>query len=211
MKKSILLLGDSIIDNEVYLQAGERSTHEAISDVFPDDEVHMYAVDGAVVADVPGQINGFLSKHNAREVSHILLSVGGNDALGVLPSLGLPVANSFEAFARMGGVLSAFDNQYQKLLDRLCQHFPQANLSVMSIYNGNLQQDEIPVASVQAFSAVAISMYNDVIYRNAIEKGCRVLELRSFFTDPSMYANPIEPSAKGSQAIAMKYEQLLAS
>lgn len=207
MNTNILLLGDSIIDNKVYLKKNQLSTDEVFKHQFREQRVHMHAVDGAVASHIPSQIDAFLRNGNPDEITHILLSAGGNDALKILPTMGDPVTHSFEAFARVGGVLSAFDRDYQDALMLIRKIFKNAEVCVMTVYNGNLKQ-QYPFAGIEAFSASAISMFNDVIYRNARAHDCKVLELREFFTDQSMYANPIEPSAKGSKAILEQYIRL---
>jgi hypothetical protein len=67
---------------------------------------------------------------------------------------------------------------------------------VCTIYNGNLD----PLVAMAARAAV--SAYNDRVYQVANEFGLPVLELRSICSEPSDYANPIEPSGHGGAMIA---------
>jgi hypothetical protein len=48
----------------------------------------------------------------------------------------------------------------------------------------------------------ALMMFNDVILRTAFERGVPVIDLRLVCTEPSDYANPIEPSGQGGRKIA---------
>ena len=74
------LLGDSIIDNKVYVNPGELSVKEHLEDqsgyVF-----NQLAVDGHTTSDV---IEHQLDKVNNKLTTHNVLSIGGNDLLGHL-------------------------------------------------------------------------------------------------------------------------------
>src|SRR5438552_15703111 len=68
--------------------------------------------------------------------------------------------------------------------------------TVCTIYNGNLSRDEAAVARV------GLTAFNDVILRVAFEASFRVIDLRLVCSEPSDYANPIEPSSAGGEKIA---------
>ena len=68
--------------------------------------------------------------------------------------------------------------------------------TVCTIYNGNLSEDEAAVARV------GLTAFNDVILRVAFESRFRVIDLRLVCSEPSDYANPIEPSSAGGEKIA---------
>jgi hypothetical protein len=55
---------------------------------------------------------------------------------------------------------------------------------------------------VAALACVALVFFNDVILRSAYERGVGVIDLRVVCTEPSDYANPIEPSGTGGLKIA---------
>ena len=74
----IVLLGDSIFDNAVYAQEGPSVIEHLLAHLEPDGDATMLAEDGHVVNDVHGQIQWV-----PEETTHILVSAGGNDALGV--------------------------------------------------------------------------------------------------------------------------------
>ena len=52
-------------------------------------------------------------------------------------------------------------------------------------------------------------VFNDVILRVAVEYGLAVIDLRFVCTEPSDYANPIEPSSIGGAKIARAIVDLL--
>ena len=73
------MLGDSIIDNKVYVHPGELSVKEHL-----EDRLHVFnqlAVDGHTTSDV---IEHQLDKVNNKLTTHNVLSIGGNDLLGHL-------------------------------------------------------------------------------------------------------------------------------
>ena len=74
-----------------------------------------------------------------------------------------------------------------------------------TIYNGNLGPLEAPVARV------ALTAFNDVIVRFALEHGLRLVDLRAVCTEPSDYANPIEPSGPGGLKIAKAIARALSA
>ncbi|TME73109.1 MAG: hypothetical protein E6I46_12235 [Chloroflexi bacterium] len=68
--------------------------------------------------------------------------------------------------------------------------------TVCTIYNGNLSRDEAAVARV------GLTAFNDVILRVAFEASFRVIDLRLVCSEPSDYANPIEPSSACGEKIS---------
>jgi hypothetical protein len=68
--------------------------------------------------------------------------------------------------------------------------------AVCTVYNGALEPDRARIARV------ALALFDDVILRTAIEWRLDVLELRLVCSEPSDYANPIEPSGAGGAKIA---------
>ena len=72
----IVLLGDSIFDNGRYV-LGEPDVIAQVRKVMPaGGKALLLAVDGAMTDDVQGQV-----RRVPGEASHLVLSVGGNDAL----------------------------------------------------------------------------------------------------------------------------------
>src|SRR3954465_894393 len=72
----IALLGDSVIDNKAYVVGGP-DVAEQVRMVAPTHwKVSRLAIDGAVSSSVLAQLNGLPS-----DATHLVISVGGNDAL----------------------------------------------------------------------------------------------------------------------------------
>lgn len=74
-------------------------------------------------------------------------------------------------------------------------------VTVCTIYEGNFTaEDEWPAPTVIA--RLALSVFNDVITRAALERGVPIIDLRAVCTEPADYANPIERSGQGGWKIA---------
>ena len=59
-----------------------------------------------------------------------------------------------------------------------------------------------PDPTMQRLTTTALNLFNDCIIREAIVRGLPVLDLRLICTEPSDYANEIEPGIPGGQKIA---------
>ena len=193
----VSLLGDSIIDNKVYVNPGELSVKEHLEDqsgyVFK-----QLAVDGHTTNDVINyQLDSLtnLSTHN-------VLSIGGNDLLGHMSflqsSLELTVVELLEQAV---GLLAPIKKRYRTIVENLSQQ--NSKVLLCTVYEGNLMGD--PYYSNVAFASKAmVSMLNDIIFTTGTTFNVDVLELRNIFTKPEDYANPIEPSHKGGEKLSNK-------
>src|SRR5690349_4206022 len=74
--KHIVLLGDSIFDNEAYSGTG-RDVSSQLQLLLLDWKVTLLAVDGSTTLDMRPQIRKIPAN-----TTHIVVSMGGNDALG---------------------------------------------------------------------------------------------------------------------------------
>jgi hypothetical protein len=59
-----------------------------------------------------------------------------------------------------------------------------------------------PEPLMQRLAMAALTVFNDVIVREAVGAGLPLLDLRLICEEDSDYANPIEPSASGGEKIA---------
>jgi hypothetical protein len=99
----IVLLGDSIFDNAAYV-AGGLDVVRQLSDILPSGwRATLNARDGAVIADLPQQLQKLPG-----DASHLVVSVGGNDALGDAGLLDRKVASMAEALELITGVRERF-------------------------------------------------------------------------------------------------------
>jgi hypothetical protein len=185
----IALLGDSIFDNAAYT-AGAPDVVSHLRALLPAGwRATLLAVDGATTADIGPQIAELEA-----DVTHIVVSMGGNDALMNSDVLNLPVGSTAEALALFGKRAGAFRASYVAALDGILAL--RRRTTVCTVYEGNLEPAWAPLARV------GLTMFNDVILRVAFERAVDVIDLRLVCTDPADYANPIEPSDAGGRKIA---------
>lgn len=191
----IALLGDSIFDNARYTNEGPDVAAQVHSLLPPGGKVSLLAVDGSTTEDIVDQM-----RRLPREATHLILSVGGNNALMHASKLGIPLfgiaeTSTTSALQLMADIAKEFETAYRAGVETCLQ--PGLPLAVCTIYNGCF-----PDAAYQRIISVALAIFNDVILRVAIEYGLSVIDLRSVCTDPEDYANPIEPSSVGGEKIA---------
>ncbi len=186
----IALLGDSIFDNAPYTKGGPAVIDHLRQIIPADSRADLLAVDGSVASQVAAQLEGLTPAH-----THIVLSVGGNDALGREDILDTPVDSSHAALLLIAEAIESFEVDYRDAVTRcLATGLP---VVVCTIYNGNF-----PIPEYQRVITTALAVYNDVILRVASEHGLRVIDLRRVCQTAADYANPIEPSVAGGRKIA---------
>lgn len=191
----LVLLGDSIFDNAAYVE-GAPSVIDQVRKHLPDNwQATLLAVDGNVANNIKTQL-----KRLPVDSTHLALSVGGNDALGVSPHLYAPTPlPMMQALQVLSGMQSRFRRSYELAVDNAASMGKP--LLVCTIY------DQVPDLSEEL--RTALSLFNDVIVQVAIRMGLPVLDLRAICTEASDYAaiSPIEPSSSGGDKVAMRLVQ----
>lgn len=193
----VVLLGDSIFDNGAYVP-GQPPVIELVQSLLPrDSKATLLAIDGAVTRDVLPQLNGL-----PPDASHLVLSVGGNDALGQMGILSKPADSVAEALERLAAMGEQFAKVYEQVLEALLDH----NLPTVlcTIYNPSF-----PNPVTQRLSVTGLTIFNDVIIRLAAQAGLPLIDLRFVCGEPVDFANPIEPSAIGGAKIAARIVQVV--
>ncbi|HZS98994.1 MAG TPA: SGNH/GDSL hydrolase family protein [Terriglobales bacterium] len=186
----IILLGDSIFDNASYTRGGPDVIAQ-VRQLLPQGwKASLLAVDGSVTLNVPAQLEPL-----PQDASHLVLSVGGNDALMKSEILNTPVRSTAEALALLADVAGRFEENYREAVHACLQ--PNLPLGLCTIYNGRF--DDV---KFQRAVTTALKIFNDAILRVAFELGLPVIDLRFICTSVPDYANPIEPSSVGGAKIA---------
>lgn len=195
----VVLLGDSIFDNAAYVPGGP-DVRSQLAGALPDDwRVTLLAVDGAMIEDVDRQLSGI-----PRDTTHLVLSVGGNDALSHIDILERRAASVAEVLDLLASIAGVFARRYRRMLDGVLEL--DLPLTICTIYNGNL-----PDPQLQRRASTALVVFNDAILRAAAVAGVGVVELREICEEPGDYANPIEPSVAGGEKIARAISRVLTS
>ncbi|MEN3337258.1 MAG: hypothetical protein V7647_934 [Acidobacteriota bacterium] len=186
----VVLLGDSIFDNRAYTGREPDVITHLRSLLQPSWRATLVAVDGATTEGLASQV-----RKVPADVTHAVVSVGGNDALGNMDLLSTPARSTADALALFGRRSAAFEADYRRAIRSAAAL--NCPLTLCTIYNGNL-----PDAQQAALGRVALMLFNDVILRTAFDIGAAVIDLRLVCDEPGDYANPIEPSGRGGLKIA---------
>jgi len=191
-KGRVLLLGDSIFDNDRYV------TGKSVIDHFNERlfasclwDVKKRAVDGDKVEHVLSRL-----PENIAQFSDIFLSVGGNDALAHREKLA-QVSSAEDLSRILIAPVSEFKKDYESLLNSLVKI--KARVTVCTIYTA------IPFGNEkwETYVPIALRAYNQVIVEAAEKYGMDVLRLEEICTQPEDFSSisPIEPSEIGGAKI----------
>lgn len=196
MNHHIVLLGDSIFDNAKYVPDGLPVIEHLRQIIPPNWQATLVAVDGDETPDVFGQ-----TKRIPETATHLIVSVGGNDAIGYLPMFADRVNTIGEALLHLGKMRNTFCEQYRQML----RHVMNFNLpvAVCTIHTS------IPDLGVGEKTALAL--FNEVILQEAFMANVPVIDLRLICNEDVDYSevSPIEPSHAGGQKIAQAIYSLL--
>jgi lysophospholipase L1-like esterase len=188
--RTVLLLGDSILDNEPYTGGAPDTTAHLRSTLGAGWTVELLARDGATMVDVASQLRR-IPRHEAVA----FLSVGGND---LAQHIGLLARSSTSAESVLGELLQIADRfsaNYDEVARSLAAKVERTILC--TIYE--VQLEPRPFAEL---ARVPLGVLNDRIIRVAARSGLEVLELRDVCTSPADFVMQIEPSARGARRIA---------
>jgi len=183
----VVLLGDSVFDNAAYVPGGPDVIRQVRERLPAGWRATLRAVDGATTAGVPGQ-----AQRLPPDATHLIVSVGGNDALG---HIGVLEEAASQALDRLAAVGTGFAHNYRTVLDGvLARGLPAA---ICTIY-----EPRFPDPRLQRLAVTALNLFNDPIIREAARRGLPLLDLRLICNDDRDLANPIEPSVQGGAKIA---------
>jgi len=220
------LLGDSTLDNIVWVGEKNHCIKNLLENLLPDYTIHNYAADAFTTNDVLVGNNPVIS-HGKREtigdpfppsddgiffpplehmdrlehVSHVVLSVGGNDIREILGRMDkLPV------------ILKRLLTNYPLIVERILKK--TSNLIIMSQYKPNKTNDKVYNVykamerlsgqnSVETLEAMMEVIYQP-IFNIAKEHHIPIIDLSNTFDifDNDLYESQIEPSYKGGQVIS---------
>jgi lysophospholipase L1-like esterase len=193
--RHVVLLGDSIFDNAKYVPDG-TSVIQHMQAALPEWQTTLLAVDGDVTKDVIGQ-----TKLLPEDVTHLVVSVGGNDALQELNVLKQSVRTVADALLLFAEIRTAFKDNYREMLSHLLSF--NLPITVCTIYT------EFPVFG--EVEKAALAMYNEIILSEASLHGLPIIDLRHICNQAEDYSevSPIEPSSVGGEKIANAIASLL--
>jgi lysophospholipase L1-like esterase len=194
----VVLLGDSIFDNAAYVAKGHDVVAQLQERLPAGWRATLRAGDGSVTGGVRHQLDRLPA-----DASHLVVSVGGNDALRHAGVFDENTRSMADALGRLAGIRDEFERDYREMLDSvLGRRLPTA---VCTIYDGRFADPRR-----QRLAAIALTIFNDVIAREAFARGLPLVDLRLICDRDEDYANPVEPSARGGEKIAAVLVKLVA-
>ncbi len=135
----VVLLGDSIFDNARYVPGGPSVT-EHVRRCLPSGwKATLLARDGSVVSGVSRQLEQL-----SADATHLVVSVGGNDALDHSSLILHEEAESFaEVLSRLADIRERFQQEYRAMLGQvLSRGLPTA---VCTVYDSVPRVDRVEV------------------------------------------------------------------
>ncbi len=195
--KYVILLGDSIFDNKAYVRGGLDVIAHLHRQIPQEWEADLFAVDGSVVESVKRQVLALPA-----DATHLVISAGGNDALLSAEILQQKAESSAEVLAKLADVAAEFESDYHEMLQTV--RSLKKPTAVCTIYYPR-KTDPF----TQKIAVAALTIFNDVIIKQAFLAGLPLIDLRLVCNEDSDYANEIEPGEKGGEKIARAIVRLI--
>lgn len=190
MTQTLLLLGDSILDNGTYTYPEPDTTAHLERLLAPDWSVKRLAQDGATMRGLRLQLEALDYRPDVA-----VLSIGGNDLAAYIDIIGRPATSVAEVLGELLAIADGFHLQYEVAARSVAECAERTVLC--TIYEVPLQP---PIAGKLA--RVPLGLVNDRIRWVGEELGLEVLELRRVCTEEEDFVLEIEPSAQGAEKIA---------
>lgn len=185
----VVLLGDSIFDNGAYVGGAPDVVRQLRGELGGGCHATLLAVDGAVVDSVHRQLEDIPD-----DATLLVVSAGGNDALGDSHLLEQSAQSVAEGLGRLAEARAAFAGSYERMVEALLA--TGRPIAVCTIYDANFPGEEGRLVRA------GLALFNDVITRAAFSRALPLIDLRLLVDDPADYANRIEPSERGGLKIA---------
>src|SRR4051812_1241208 len=163
--KHVVLLGDSVFDNATYVGGGPDVVTQLRRRLPPGWRASLLAVDGSLIGGIAQQLARL-----PPDASHLVISIGGNDALRHASVLHSPSRTVAESMAQLAVIQKRLHADYAVMIDVvLRQHRPTALCSIYDPRYPDLAQRQV--------STAALAIINDPIIREAVRRGLPLLDL----------------------------------
>ncbi|MEI2692988.1 MAG: SGNH/GDSL hydrolase family protein [Anaerolineae bacterium] len=185
-------MGNSIFDNAAYTDGGPDVVTQ-LNDLLPAGwATSLLAVNGSTTDDIAGQVGSLPS-----DASHLVLSVGGNDALQQAHLLFAPASSTEEAVGLAGRPGRAVRSATTTRAVAACLR-PALPLHRLHHLQRQLPRPRLPAPGHDR--AGPLQRRHPAHRHRPPPAGDR--SARAICTYPEDYANPIEPSSVGGEKIA---------
>ena len=180
---TIILLGDSILQNSSYVPRGK-----AVEDIMSkklNSSCHCYAKNNAKTYEIQNQVTNIPLELNNSDTT-IFLSAGGNDILDKYVERNDPNLNDFD-------YLNTIFGAYKNLVKTIKTKMDHAKLVLLDVYYPKSAK-YLPYTNI-------ITTWNHKIYEYAKENNLSVLRISTILTKPEDFTLEIEPSEVGGEKI----------
>ena len=188
---TVFLLGDSMLDNTLYVDP-----NESVADIFKTTTPHnirLFAQDGALISDVYSQLHKINPDYNNRD-TYICVSAGGNNILELVAIHLQYKAHNIDnddddEDASKGNSVNQIFEQYKKLINAITLKLPNANILLLNLYYPTAEPALKPL----------IAHWNDKMdasFEN-VAKRIRVVRVDQSLTRSDDFTHRIEPSYEG--------------
>jgi lysophospholipase L1-like esterase len=113
----IILLGDSIFDNKACVGDGPDVIAQLQQRLPAGWRATLLAVDGNVTTNVSRQL-----AHLPSDATHLMVSIGGNDALNSIDILTRSAQSTADALIKLANVSDQFEYDYRRMLQEVLSH-----------------------------------------------------------------------------------------
>jgi lysophospholipase L1-like esterase len=187
----VILLGDSVFDNAAYVGNDPDVRRQLAGTLSPGSKVTLLARDGDVIAEIGSQL-----RRLPNDATHLVISIGGNDALRASAVLESGAASVADALARIDAIADGFGEAYGAMLNEVTR-IAALPIAICTIYDPRYAE-----AARRKLATAALTLLNDKIMRHAVARRLTLIDLRLTCDEDRDFANPIEPSANGGAKIA---------
>ena len=184
-QKNIILLGDSILNNSMYVKK-DKSIQQLLINKADKNKIYYMAKDGAIISDIYDQFSTIpLEIDNAQ--TSFFVSVGGNDILNKIKK------DSNES--NMTNNLNIIFASYTKLIKALQTRFIKSNIVLFDIYLPSV---------LTALQKDYITHWNTLLSDYSLNTDNNIKSLINIslkLTKDDDFVNGYEPSIKGGKKI----------
>jgi hypothetical protein len=187
-KKHLFLIGDSMLNNQLYVPDGDSVYHKVRDQTR--DTVHLLAKDDAVISEMYSQLHK-IPPHFDEKSTYLCVSAGGNDLLGMQS---LIYTNSFKKDSQEE--MDDIFKEYTKFISAIKMRLPDATLLLMNLY--------YPPSMPHLKTVVAYwnGLLSNTFSNDSVTKNIRVIEVDKVFTEPTDFVSRIEPSSEGGEKLS---------
>jgi len=183
-KKTIILLGDSILKNNSYVESGQ-----SIEDLLKKQEsdkqnMIVLAKDDATIASTYAQLDAIPSDEN-RENTTLFLSIGGND-----------IINTYSLHGDTDNLIEVIFTKYKQLISSIRVKLPKVKLILLDLY--------FPLKIDYTKYYRLIKRWNKMLGKyvaNTSNNITGIIKISDLLTHSSDFAADIEPSESGGKKI----------